>query len=86
MRENASADSLGASGEVGRYCHEPLQAMSYLAGKEMIVALREEYRALHPTDFSLRRFHDALLAVGTIPVPLARQLLLHDVPALRTGR
>ncbi len=86
LHDAAGSDSAFASGEVARYCHQPLQALSYLVGKEMIVDLRERYRARHASDFTLRGFHDALLAVGTIPVPLAAQLLLTDVPAVKSAR
>lgn len=86
LHENAGSDSAFASGEVARYCHQPLQAIAYVVGKELIVDTREKYRAAHEGDFSLRRFHDALLATGTIPVPLAARLVLGDVPAVKASR
>jgi uncharacterized protein (DUF885 family) len=34
--------------------------------------LREDFRAAHGDDFTLRRFHDALLRYGGLPVTLVR--------------
>ncbi len=85
LRENAASDSASAAGEVKRYCHTPTQAMAYLVGKEQLTALREEYRRAHTADFTLGRFHDALLAVGSIPPPLARKLVL-GLPVFDAGR
>jgi hypothetical protein len=76
LRRNANTDSATAVGEVKRYCHTPTQATAYLVGKEQIVSLREEYRRVYPDTFTLKRFHDALLAVGSIPPSLARRIVL----------
>ena len=50
----------------------------YSAGKLMIMKLREDYKAKVGADYSLKKFHDALLANGTVPIGLQRQLLLGD--------
>ncbi|MDQ6824475.1 MAG: DUF885 domain-containing protein [Candidatus Eremiobacteraeota bacterium] len=59
-----------AIGEVRRYTQEPTQPMSYLMGKQQIMALRERERARLGGKFELRIFHDRLLSYGTIPVAL----------------
>lgn len=67
--------------EVRRYATEPTQAMSYLVGAELIRALREEVRAaLGPSRFRLREFHDAVLAEGSLPVPLLREAIIAGLP------
>lgn len=59
-----------ALSEVRRYTMSPTQPMSYLAGKVQILQLREKFAHV-----PLRRFHDALLSIGSIPIKLvAREL------------
>ena len=50
--------------------------MSYLVGKTQIMALREEYKKKTGRHFSLKDFHDRLLAEGSIPLSLIRRKLL----------
>jgi uncharacterized protein (DUF885 family) len=76
MVREVGADTDFAQGEVRRYCLEPGQPMSYLVGKAQILALREEYRRKMGRHFSLKDFHDRLLAEGSIPLPLIRRKLL----------
>ncbi len=53
--------------------------LNYTLGKFMVRRLRDDYRAERGAAFSLREFHDRLLALGAPPVPLARKALLqHD--------
>jgi uncharacterized protein (DUF885 family) len=48
----------------------------YTLGKLMILKLRSDYQKKLGSDYSLEKFHDALLAHGDPPVPLLRKLLL----------
>ena len=48
----------------------PTMPMSYLTGKTEILKLLEAYKAKEGDNFSLQKFHDALLAEGSIPPPL----------------
>jgi uncharacterized protein (DUF885 family) len=50
----------------------------YTAGKLEILKLREEYRAKLGPAFTLRKFHDALLKEGALPLPLVRKALLSN--------
>ncbi len=50
--------------------------LNYTLGKFMMRRLRDDYRAERGSGFSLREFHDRLLALGAPPVPLARKALL----------
>ena len=48
----------------------PATAMMYMVGTDLIHQLRREFAA-RPGPFDLRRFHDRLLAYGSVPVALA---------------
>lgn len=56
---------------------------AYTLGKLQILALREDAKRAAGDRFSLRRFHDALLAHGSPPVALVRQRVLDEVTATR---
>lgn len=62
--------------EVRRYCLLPTQPMSYLVGKTLIMELRDEYKQKMGDKYSLKDFHDKLLAEGSIPISLIRRKLL----------
>jgi Bacterial protein of unknown function (DUF885) len=55
---------------------------AYTLGKLQILALRDEARAKLGGRFSLRRFHDALLAHGAPPVALVHDAVLREIGAL----
>ncbi len=56
--------------EVRRYTISPTYQMSYLMGKREIMALRQAAEERDGDRFSLKAFHDALLAEGSIPPTL----------------
>ena len=56
--------------EVDRYIGMPAQALSYKMGERVIAALRQKAEAACGTDFSLRAFHDAILAMGPVSLDL----------------
>ncbi|MFC4929373.1 DUF885 domain-containing protein [Massilia sp. GCM10023247] len=56
--------------EVDRYIAQPAQALSYKAGQLRFQALRERAQNALGARFDLRRFHDALLGNGALPLPL----------------
>ncbi len=59
--------------EVDRYISWPGQALSYKLGEMKILELRARAeKELGPT-FDLRAFHDAVLAEGSVPLPLLEQ-------------
>lgn len=71
----ARLERVNAEAEVRRYTFTPTQPMSYLIGKLEILKLADEYRRRKGDAFSLRQFHHDLLAHGTIPPALVRELL-----------
>ena len=61
--------------EVDRYIAQPAQALSYKTGQLRILALKNQARAALGTAFDARRFHDAVLGNGPLPLPeLERQI------------
>jgi uncharacterized protein (DUF885 family) len=76
MAEALDSDTNFIKTEVLRYTMDPGQAMSYLMGKLAIMDLRDKTAKREGANFSLRAFHDRLLAEGSIPVGLIEKKLL----------
>ena len=75
---NTSFEGANARAEVNRYTYTPTYQLSYLLGRVLLLRLRADEQARLGDAFSLRRFHDALLAAGSIPVSFQRRLLHTD--------
>lgn len=60
-----------AMAEVRRYCTSPTLALSYAVGRRQLLALREACGVGCAPD-ERRRFHDAVLAYGGLPVNIIR--------------
>jgi uncharacterized protein (DUF885 family) len=63
--------------EASRGAQDPAYCV-YTLGKLMVRRLRDDYARQEGQRFSVRQFHDALLACGAPPIPLARRMLLED--------
>jgi uncharacterized protein (DUF885 family) len=61
-----------AEAEVRRYCAMPTYQLCYAVGRRELLRLRDAFRELEGADFNPKRFHDAVLAYGGLPVSLAR--------------
>jgi uncharacterized protein (DUF885 family) len=59
--------------EVDRYISWPGQALSYKLGEMKIVELRAKAEKELGTKFDLKAFHDAVLAEGSVPLPVLEQ-------------
>ncbi len=73
--QNFYADRVGMSAgasraEAVKNTMFPGAAMMYLIGSDAIVNLRTEMQTKHGDAFNLKKFHDALLSHGSIPVSL----------------
>jgi uncharacterized protein (DUF885 family) len=75
FREEAFLEEPSARREAERGTFDPSYIL-YAAGKLMILKLREDYAAHAGAGYSLRGFHDRLLANGTVPLWLHRALML----------
>ncbi len=59
--------------EVDRYISWPGQALSYKLGEMKILELRTKAEKELGTKFDLKAFHDAVLAEGSVPLPVLEQ-------------
>jgi hypothetical protein len=64
--------------ETASYTANPGHAMTYLVGKQQILALQSELIRAQGAAFSLRDFHDRLWLEGNVPLALQRFELLGD--------
>jgi len=62
----------------------PATACMYLAGWDGIRRLGRAVKASEGSAFSLRRFHDRLLAFGSVPVSLIAAEMLDDAASTET--
>ncbi len=75
MVERTGVDREFVESEVDRYISLPAQALSYTIGKLKIIELRDHAKAKLGARFDLRRFHNAVLDQGALPLStLARSI------------
>ena len=90
-REKAIAyfvDTLGdkesaATTEVERYCVWPGQACSYMVGKLTWLKLRDRARAALGNRFDIRKFHDAGLLSGALPLDVLERVIGEYISAAK---
>jgi uncharacterized protein (DUF885 family) len=63
--------------EVDRYISWPGQALAYKIGELTILRLRKEAETRLGPDFDERRFHDRILALGSVPLFVLEEQM-HD--------
>jgi uncharacterized protein (DUF885 family) len=70
--------------EVDRYISWPGQALSYKLGELTIRKLRSEAEAALGTRFDQKSFHDRILALGAVPLPVLEQQMRAYIRAEKT--
>jgi len=75
FRDEAYLEETSARREAERGTFDPSYVL-YSLGKLMMLKLRDDYKASVGDRYSLRGFHDAVMANGTVPLWLHRDLLL----------
>lgn len=70
LRDRTALSEHEVTTEVDRYISWPAQALSYKLGEIRIVALRVEAEKELGEHFDIRAFHDTVLRVGSVPLPV----------------
>ncbi|MDO5505232.1 MAG: DUF885 family protein [Pseudoxanthomonas suwonensis] len=70
LRDNTALSEHEVTTEVDRYISWPGQALSYKLGELAIVRLRGEGEAALGEDFDVKAFHDKVLSLGSVPLPV----------------
>ena len=73
MKTNSALSDANIDAEVNRYISWPGQALGYKLGEIKIRELRTKAEAALGAKFDLRRFHDAVLAQGAVPLTVLEQ-------------
>lgn len=70
LRDRTALSEHEVTTEVDRYISWPAQALSYKLGELAISRLRREAEQALGPRFDLKRFHDVVLAQGSVPLPV----------------
>jgi len=73
LKEHVALSEHEITTEVDRYIAWPGQALAYKLGELQIRRHRREAEAKLGTAFDQRKFHDAILALGSVPLPVLEQ-------------
>ena len=73
LRKNAALSEHEITTEVERYIAWPGQALAYKLGELQIRRHRREAEQKLGTAFDQRKFHDAILALGSVPLPVLEE-------------
>jgi uncharacterized protein (DUF885 family) len=66
--DNTALSSLNIETELARYVSWPGQALGYKVGELTYLRLREKAKTALGPKFDIRRFHDAVLLAGPLPM------------------
>jgi uncharacterized protein (DUF885 family) len=80
MTEHTALAPNNIANEVDRYIAWPGQALAYKIGQMEILRLRDEARRRLGARFDIRRFHDAVLEPGALPLDILRVAVERTLP------
>jgi uncharacterized protein (DUF885 family) len=70
LMENTALSTHEVETEVDRYISWPGQALSYYLGEMAIIEARKKAEAALGPKFDIRAFHDTVLELGSVPLPV----------------
>ena len=70
LRDNTALSEHEITTETDRYINTPGQALSYYIGEMTIWKARHKAEAALGDKFDIRQFHDAVLQLGSVPLPV----------------
>lgn len=70
MRDNTALSEREVTTEVDRYIGWPGQALSYYLGELEILKARRKAETALGAKFDIRQFHDTVLSLGSVPLPV----------------
>lgn len=73
MTQNTALSDREIANEVDRYISWPGQALSYELGYLKMLELRHKAEQALGPKFDIRHFHDTVLALGSVPLPVLEQ-------------
>ena len=86
LRDNTALSEHEVTTEVDRYISWPGQALSYKLGELTIMRLRREAEAALGPKVDVRAFHDAVLAQGSLPLPVLESQIRAYIAGAKTGK
>ncbi|HEV7815737.1 MAG TPA: DUF885 family protein [Janthinobacterium sp.] len=72
LHDNTALSEHEIETEVDRYISWPGQALSYYLGEMAILDTRHKAEAALGRKFDIRAFHDTVLQLGSVPLPVLR--------------
>lgn len=73
FKDNAAKTELDIVNEIDRYIGNSAQALAYKIGQLKMLALREKAENMLGDSFDIRKFHDAMLGSGALPLDILEQ-------------
>jgi uncharacterized protein (DUF885 family) len=70
LRDNTALSEHEVGTEIDRYISWPAQALSYYLGEMAILKARAKAQAALGPKFEIRAFHDTVLQIGSVPLPV----------------